>query len=524
MGLVGLVLLLCCVNLANLILARAAAQQHEIGIRVALGAGVWRLVFHLLTESALLVAAGLGMGLAFAWWSSPLLANTVWTGLVPLDLDLRLDLRVLAFAAGTAAVTTLLCGLGPAWHAMRTNPAIALQQNPRTLGTAAPSLGKLLVSTQVALSLVVIVGAALFVRSLEKLRSVDPGFHRRGILMVQLFPQAGHEKIPNRTSYFRELAAKVSQLPGVEAASYSHMGPLLSYEYKVPVSAPSQPSGPASAVIDWLGPGFFHLVGMRLLEGREFDWHDDEQAPQVAIVSESLARQLFPQTNPIGRKIDVRVEPSNKNVEIVGVVNSASLWKLQSREPMAIYIPLMQWPEMNWAMLDLRIAGNPRTVAPVVTRAIESLGHHFPLRIQTLEEREDMLLSMDRMIAMLSSFFGGLALLLASLGLYGLMSYAATRRTSEMGIRRALGAQQADIVWMIVRGALVLVAIGISIGLPVALAATRLVASMLFGLKPIDPFSIGLATILLTAVAILAAYLPARRASRVDPMVALRFE
>ena len=524
MGLVGLVLLISCVNLANLMLARAAAREHEIGIRVALGASGWRLVRQLLTESVLLSTAGALLGMAFASWTTRLLANIMWTGYIPLDLDLTSDLRVLVFTAGVAALTTVLFGLVPAWRATRINPAGALQQNARMVGGSPGRFNRGLVIAQVSLSLILVIGATLFVRSFEKLRSLDPGYRRKGVLMMQLFPQADYGKIPNRTAYYRELANKLSQLPGVESASYSHMGPVFRYEYKVPVSISSLSAAPVDAVEDWVGPGFFNLLGIRLLEGREFDWRDDERAPRVAIVSESLARRLSPGGRPIGRRIDITSDPDYKGMEIVGVVSSASLWKVQSNKPMAVYIPLMQEPKMNTSMIDLRIAGDPQTLAWSARRTLESMGHHFPLRIQTLEEREDDVLNVDWMVTILSAFFGGLALLLASIGLYGVMSYAVSRRTPEMGVRRALGAQQRDILWIVTREALFLVIVGVIIGLPVALATTRLISSMLFGLKPTDLLSISLATSLMIAVALFAGYLPARRASMVDPMVALRYE
>jgi predicted permease len=302
------------------------------------------------------------------------------------------------------------------------------------------------------------------------------------------------------------------------------MGPVLSYEYKAPVSITSSSVAPVDAVEDWVGPGFFRLIGMHVLEGREFDWHDDERAPRVAVVSQSLARRLAPGTSPIGRKLRISSDPDHKDIEIVGVVNSASLWKIQSHEPMAFYTPLMQDPRKNQELVDLRVAGNPRTLSLSVRRTIESLGHHFPLRTQTLEERADMDLNIDRMVALLSAFFAGLALLLAAIGLYGLISYGMSRRTPEIGVRRALGAQQGDILWMVIREALSLVGVGVTIGVVGALLATRLISSMLFGLKPTDLTSFSLATSLMIAVALLAGYLPARRASKVDPMVALRYE
>jgi len=388
----------------------------------------------------------------------------------------------------------------------------------------AGGFGKLLVSAQIALSLVLVIGATLLVESLGKLYSVDRGFRRQGILLMQLFPQAGREQIPNRTVYYHQLADALSQLPTVEAVSYSHMGPVLSYEYKIPVSAAGSSTAPVQAVSELVGPGFFHLIGMRLVAGREFDWHDDERTPRVVIVSDSLARRLFSGDRAVGRKVDHHGRPDRKGMEIIGVVNSAILWRVQSHEPMAIYFPLMQQPGFNQARVDIRTSGNPWVVAAQAKRTLESLGHHYALQTQTLEERTSMFLTNERVVAMLATFFGGMALLLASVGLYGLMSYTVTRRTSEIGIRMALGAQRRDVLGLIIREVAWLALAGIAAGVPLALAASRLIAGMLFGLSPADPAPMAFSAAILLGVAIMAGYLPARRASRIDPMTALRSE
>jgi predicted permease len=524
LGLVGLVLLIACVNLANLMLARVTARTQEIGIRTALGASGWRLIRQLLTESVTLSAMGAVVGLVAAFWISHFLVNTMWFGYVSLALDPTPDLRVLGFTVTITVLTGVLFGLAPAWRATRTDPASALQRNQRTVHGGAGGFGKLLVSTQIALSLVLVIGATLFVRSLEKLYSVDRGFRRQGVLSMQLFPQAGREHIPNRAVYYHQLADALSQLPTVEAVSYSHMGPVASYEYKIPISATSSSAAPVQTVEELVGPGFFHLIGMRLLAGREFDWRDDERTPPVAIVSDSLAHRLFPDGRAVGRKVDDHGEPDNKGMEIVGVVNSASLWTAQSHEPMAIYFPLMQRPRYNQSRIDIRTAGNPWVVAAQAQGTLESMGHHYALKTQTLEERTSMFLTNERVVAMLATFFGGLALLLASVGLYGLMSYTVTRRTSEIGIRMALGAQRRDVLGLIVGEVTWLALAGIAAGVPLALAASRLISGMLFGMSPTDPSTIAFSTVILLGIAILAGYLPARRASRIDPMSALRSE
>jgi predicted permease len=276
-------------------------------------------------------------------------------------------------------------------------------------------------------------------------------------------------------------------------------------------------------VNDVVGPGFFQMIGMRVLAGREFDWRDDEKAPLVAIISESLARRLFPGRDAVGQRVNVNPGVNQKQMVIVGVVNSASLWRIQSREPAAIYIPLLQVGPTG-STLDIRAAGDPATVASAARKIVEGMGHEYPLYIQTLRERMDRATVDERMIAWLSAFFGGLAMLLAAIGLYGLMTYSVTRRTSEIGVRMALGAERGDVTGLVLREVFALVGVGILIGIPAALAASKWIAGMLFGLSPTDPATIAFATAVLLAVALFAGYIPARQAARTDPMAALRVD
>ncbi len=517
MGLVGLVLLIACVNLANLMLARAASRRQEFGIRLALGAGAWRLIRQLLTESVLLSVTGALLGLAVAFWASRVLMTIATNGTYAPALNTTPDLRVLAFTAAVAVLTGVFFGLSPAWQIKATT----LQQRSRSVPGGTGALGALLVAAQVAFSLILVIGATLFVRSLGKLRTEDRGFRREGVLVVSTFPLTGRQHAPNRSAYYRELTNKLAQLPGVESVGYANMGPASGYEAKAPVLATNSSDAPMLAVQEWISPGFFHMIRMRLLAGREFGWRDDTSSPRVVIISESLARHLFPTSNPIGQKIDIDTE---KGFEIVGVVNSASLWKSQSREPMAVYYSLMQQPDLNQPQISIRVAGDPMAIAPSARRILASMGNHWALAAQTLEARVDRFLSVERMIALLSTFFGGLALLLASVGLYGLMSYAVTRRTSEIGIRMALGAQRGNVLRLILREVSRLVLAGVAIGIPVALAASRLVSGMLFGISATDPVTIASSAAILLAVALFAGYLPARRASLIDPMTALRSE
>jgi putative ABC transport system permease protein len=522
MGMVGLLLLIACANLANLMLARAAGRRQEFGIRIALGAGKWRIVRQMLIESLLLSITGAGLGLLIAGWASRLLLSTMWSGFTPLTLDGSPDLRVLAFTAIASLATGLLFGVAPAWKVVRVDPAVALQHNARTVRGGMLTLGNVLISAQVALSLVLVIGAVLFVRSLQNLRSADVGFQREGLTLFELFPTAGERHpMPDRVVYYQELAERLRRIPGVESVSYSHMGPVLSYEFMQPTSVPSSETPPLQAVFDAVGPGFFHVAGMRLMAGREFTWRDNETAQGAAIISESLARRLFPSASPIGRRIDFG---NRKNLEIVGVVNSASLWLPQSREPMAVYCALMQQPAYNSSSIDIRTTGDAGPVQNAARRLIESGGRHLVLRAQTVDQRAASSLNTDRMIAMLSSFFGGLALLLASVGLYGLMSYTVARRTAEIGLRMALGAQPGSVLVLFLKEVIRLLLVGMAVGIPAALAASRLISSMIYGVAGNDPSTILLSCSILVAVAALAAYFPARCASRIDPMAALRSE
>jgi predicted permease len=523
MTLVGLVLLMACVNLANIMLARAVSRRHELAIRVALGASRWQLMRRLIVEALGLSIAGATVGLFLAFWATTFFANAMWIGYVPLALDPTPDFSVLASTAIVALVTGLLFGVVPAWKVTRTDTAAALQDTARTVKKGNRVFGKILVSSQVAVSLMLVIGAALFVRSLQNLRSLDPGFKRKGALIMELFPQAGREKIPNRTVYYRQVAAGLSGIPGVTAVSYSIMGPVFPVDIEDSV-ANSVSKESVQASRDWVGPNFFRLMGMRVLAGREFNWRDDEEAARVAIVSESLATRLFPTINPLGQKIDIGARPDHKNLEIVGVVNSASLWTMQNNEPMAAYTPLMQEPSYDQPMIEIRTAGDPFGIAVSARRTLESFGHHYPLRMQTLEQRIDEMFVRERMIAILAAYFGVAAIFLASLGLYGLMSYDVTRRTPEIGIRMALGAQRSDVVGLIMRAAMQPVLIGVCVGIPATLAASALVSGMLFGLPANDPAVIAVSVAILFGVAFIAAYLPARRALRVDPMTALRRE
>jgi len=528
MGIAGLILLVACVNLASLMLARASARSHEMSVRTALGATRWMLVRQVLTESLTLSACGALLGLAFAYWGSHLLVALLTEGsLTPVVLDLWPDWRVLLLTTVVAIVAGILFGLAPAWRSSHEDPASMLQQTSRGLTSATGMLGRTLIVTQVALSLVLLLGAGLLVRSFQKLCSVNLGFEKENVLQFDLTPRPGAGQNLDANNYHRQLAERISNLPGVDSFGFSDVamgsGPNWQ-DMASPVSeAPSSSTG-VMAYGAMVTSGFLRTLGISLVRGRDFEWTDDEHHPRVVIISRSLAARLFPAGNALGRRIRFSFMPEMQNLEVVGVADSTRFLDLHTAAPSAIYLPALQSGPAAWEYLFVRTRRAPGTLAQVVENEINSLGRDYVLGASTVDEEVSQSLVEDRAVAMLSSFFGGLALLLASIGLYGLMSYSVSRRTREIGIRAALGARRTNLVWLVLREALALVLVGLAIGIPAALAANRLIASMLFGVSPGDLPTVAAVSLLLFASAAFAGYLPARRASRTDPMVALRYE
>lgn len=526
-GIVSLILLVACVNLANLMLARAAAQSHEMSVRVAIGASRWTLARQVLSESLLLSLSGALLGLVFAYWGSHLLVVLMTQGSdVPFALDVSPDGRVLALTISIAVLTGIFFGLAPAWRSSRQDPAAVLQQNARTLGGGAGSLGKGLIVTQVALSLVLLLGASLFVRSFERLRSRDFGFQKSSLLEITLYPRPGGYHNLDLNSYHRQLLNRISTLPGVSAVSFSDAAipePYPWHDFVFQSTADPTTTLHVIADADEISPNFFQTLGIPLLRGRTFNETDDAQHPHVAVISASLADRLFPGVDPVGKTVNFGVMPTYQSIEIIGVAADARIFNLRDASTPAIYFSYVQYPQ-EWGHLLSRTKLSPDSLVKSVGLQVDALGHEYVRSAKTIDEVVSNALSEERVTAMLSGFFAVLALLLASIGLYGLMSYTVTRRTREIGIRVAVGAQRKTVLWLVLRETLLLAFLGIVIGIPAALAAARLIASMLFGLSPSDVPTIIAVSLLLLLVALLAGYLPARRASAIEPIVALRAE
>ncbi len=538
-GMVGLVLLAVCANVANLLLARAAARERELAVRQALGAHHWRIMRQLLIESLLLAVIGSALGLLFCVWGTSVLTTMLGAGPLSagiednsLSLDLHLDGRLIAWTA-TLCVFVGLFGLAPAFRSSQVALNSALKARGAPAGTRRGrfSLGKMLVVVQVALSLVLLIGAVLLVGTLRKLRIQDVGFDRANRLLVWTAPVRTGRTVPVLADFAKTVQQRLSSLPGVLSASISNGGVLdgsvtsgrsnsetLSFQGQLP--KPGLTVRPLA-----ISPGFLATVGTPLVAGRDFTELDTDKAPQVAILNETMARFFFGGENPVGKRFSAMGE-GGFPIEVVGVVKDAKLGTPRDQRG-AWYYPYRQntrFLRLNWCVA-VRTSGPPAALAMSIRQALHGLDPNLPvLKITTIEGQLDHVLSQERLMAVLSGFFGVLAMLLSCLGLYGVISYTVTRRTSEIGIRLAMGATPASVLLLVLKESVRLILGGIALGVPIALTVTRLLSTWLFGVSPTDPLTIAAVTTLMLTVGLLAAFLPARRASRVDPMVALRCE
>jgi predicted permease len=527
MAVVGLVLLIACANVANLLLVRAAARQREIAVRMALGAARVRLIRQLLTESVVLSTLGGLAGLVFARWSAHLLLAFLPKGEVPVSLDLSPDVRILAFTVTVSILTGILFGLAPALRAARLDLNSPLTQ--KQAGGIRQTTGKLLVVSQVAFSLLLLVGAGLFLRTLSNLRSQDAGFQPEKILVVRLEPLGSDFKNPKLDLAYQSFLRRIRAIPGVIAASLGGFSPFSRDPWERGGSFDSMPAiaveGRPNAKVHWMQvyPDYFISLGLPILRGRDLMSQDQRNSQPVAVINETMARALYPDRNPIGARFAFAGD--RQPVEVVGIVKDARYGSL--REPVTpMFYQTFTQARTGRGQMTLHVrTANAAAVAPAALREMQELCRDVPtFEMQTLASQIDAGLLEERLIATLCGFFAGLALLLAAIGLYGLMAYAVARRTNEIGIRMALGAQRTEVIWLVLRETLTLVGTGVAVGIPMALAAARMVSGSLFGLTAADPMTMAIATVLLLAVAALAGYVPAHRAACVDPMNALRYE
>lgn len=536
MIIVALVLLISCANVATLLVARSTARQKEMVMRRALGASRGRLLRQLLSESVLLAAIGGALGLLLAFWGSHALVFLMSSGGEPIPLDVKPDAKVLGFTALVSVLTGILFGLAPAFRSTQRDLTPALKvglSGASDVGQRTRlTLGKPLVVAQIAMSLLLLIGAGLFVRTLGNLENQNLGFNQNHLLLFGVDPTQDGYRGERLMEFYGQLLTRLQALPGVKSATASEITLLSGTQNHWGISIQGyEPLPEKDRGVDWnfVGPSFFETMGIPLLVGRGVDWRDTARSPKVAVVNESLARRFLGGRNPVGYTITFEnflTKGEDLSYEIVGMVRDAKYASLRREPRPTVYGPFNQEPFGLGALhFELRTVGDPLTILPTVRRTVRDLNPNLALSdVKTQTQQIAETLVQERLFARLSGFFSGLAVLLACIGLYGLMAFAVTRRTGEIGIRMALGARRQDILRMIMLETSAMVALGIALGVPAALGATRFIRSMLYGLKPTDPMTFVASALLITLVVALAGYLPARRATKVDPTTALRWE
>jgi len=547
LAMVGLILAIACANIANLLLARATARRREMAVRLSMGAGRWRVIRQLLTESLLLASIGGAVGIMFAMWGIRFLTLLLASGRDDFTLRAELSWHVLAAAAAVSIITGLLFGLAPALQGTRVDVMPVLKETragerrPR-LRLLRFTLSHVLVVSQIAISLLLVVAAGLFVRSLWNLQSIELGFNRENVLLFKLNArQAGHRD-PEIITFYNDLQQRFAVIPGVRSVSVSNSPMVGEGTWGSPVfplgkpEPEHAPNGHGSGAPAWsthiltAGPGFFTTMKIRLLAGREFDERDRPGSPPVAIVNEAWAKANFGSENPMGQHIVLETvgrEPTRREMEIIGVAKNARYGDLTGEYPAVVYMAFRQnlyYPaeEITFA---LRTAGDPLAYTSTVREIVHQADARVPvMNLKTQAAMIDQAINPEIIFARLCTAFAVLALSIGCVGLYGTMSYTVARRTGEIGIRMALGARRGRVVWMVMGQVITMAMIGLAIGVPVAYGLSRLVESFLYGVKANDPQTVGIAVGTLVAAVIVAGYAPARRAARIDPMSALRHE
>ena len=530
MGMVGLVLLIACANVAGLLMTRSAARQREIAMRISLGASRATIVRQLLTESISLGVLGGLAALLVAHWASVLLTALLAGGRNPVPVDLHLDVRVLLFTAATSILSGIVFGLAPSLAAIRVQPLTTLKQ---TSGNATMSAkrfrsGKILVGAQVALSLLLLIGAGLLLRTLQKLQTVNLGFDRQSVVLFTVRPGLNGYSGQKLLSYYQELGRRMRAIPGVQSATFADRNPIGSGGTITTLQIPGYSSGPKELYIyrHVVSPGYFDTLRIPLLLGRVIGEQDTAAAPPVVMINQAFATKYFHGDNPLGHEVRFGSHVEDQTMKIVGVVRDVKYEDIRSDPPPTVYVPYSQTRSMAPFMTyQLRTFGDTDAVVGSITREALAVDVGVPVvNIRTEEEVVDQALYLERTFALLSSVFGALALGLACVGVYGTIAYTVAQRTNEIGIRMALGAQRAKILQMVLRETLIVVGIGLGVGLPLAWLSTRLLGKQVYGLSTHDPATLILAVLSISAVTVAAGFVPARRASKVDPLTALRYE
>jgi predicted permease len=529
MAVVALVLLIACANIANLLLARAGARRHELSVRVALGASAWRIARQLLTESLLLAVSGALLGLVFAQWAARLLVRELSFYGSRITLDVGIDWRVLGFTAAIALTTALLFGIVPALRSTRVQPQDAMKEQGRSVvGDARFGMASVLVAVQVALSLVLVVGAALFVRTFSSLAHVRLGFDPGPIMVVDVSAKRSNVPQNERPKLFERMRESVLTVPGVQQAALQSITPLSNSEWDTLIANPpgkSLPESERDVHMNEVSPGWFATYGTPIVSGRDFTLHDDTSAPPVIIVNETFVRKYL-SGNPIGQIVRNESSPGEDTppMQIIGVVRDAVYDSLRDPIPPTMYAPALQ-EKRGAASMEIAVravSGSPALLTRGIVEALGRVDRDVTLSFKPLRETVRDFTVQERVLALLSGFFGALALLLAGLGLYGVMSYAVSRRRAEIGIRMALGAGPGSAVRLVLGRAGMLVGFGVIAGGALSLWASKFVSELLFGLQPRDPGTLVMASLTLAVIGALAAWVPARRAARIDPAKVLR--
>jgi predicted permease len=523
MALAAFVLVLACANLANLLLARASSRQREMSMRLALGAGRARIMQQVMTESLLLAALGGAAGLFLGFLGRNIIPHLMSNSWESIPFVAHFGWRIFVFCAVASLLSGFLFGLAPAWQAARADIHGGAQEGARVTASRSRGLaGKSLAVLQVALSLVLVAGAGLFVRTLLNLSSIDPGFRPQNILLFHIEPPAAHYPAPKDIALHHQIEQQLASVPGLDSIALSGE-PLVANNVSntdfIPTDAPTIPGVSMEAYVNSVSENFFSTLGIPILYGRSFDSRDTESSPKVAIVNQQLVKKFFPNTNPLGKTFN------KERFEIIGVCRNTRYQDLRSEPPATFFVPYRQMEDAGGMTYEVRTREPIGSVLPGIREAIQSVDKDLPLvDVRTQTEQIADTLSHERLFATLTAGFGVLALALASIGIYGLMAYNVARRTGEIGIRMALGAQRATIGRMVLRETIVLVLLGIAIGAPATWAMSRIIASLLFGLSPHDPVTLTTVVALLLVAGVLAGYAPSRRATNMDPMAALRHE